>query len=139
KSDYRVLTASDAGSALDLAAGEPRPHLMLLDVEMPGASGFEVCQVLKSEGNTADIPIIFLTGRDEPSAQVEGLELGAVDYITKPISAAVLKARVRNHVALAHRRQELERLVGERTGELENTRPELIRRLCRAMEYHERA
>ncbi len=137
KADYFVLTASDPGAALDLAAGRPRPDLILLDVEMPGATGFDVCRVLKGDGATADIPVIFLTGKDEPEAQVEGLELGAVDYITKPISAAVLKARVRNHLALADRRQVLEREVAERTRELEHTRLQLIRRLSRAMEYHE--
>ena len=137
--EYFVLGASDAGTALECAAGKPRPELILLDVEMPGASGFEVCQVLKSEGNTSDIPVIFLTALDDPHAQVEGLELGAVDYITKPISAAVLRARVRNHIALANRRLELSRLVQERTAEVEQTRLQLIRRLSRAMEYHETA
>ena len=137
RGEYFCLTASDPGTALDLAAGSPRPDIILLDVEMAGASGFEVCQVLKSEANTADIPVIFLTGRDDPAAQVEGLELGAVDYITKPISAAVLRARVRNHIALANQRVELERLVRQRTAEMENTRLQLIRRLSRAMEFHE--
>jgi putative two-component system response regulator len=137
--EYFVLTAADPGTALELAAGSPRPDLVLLDVEMPGASGFEVCRVLKSEGSTADIPVVFLTGNTDAHAQVEGLELGAVDYITKPISAAVLRARVRNHIALASRRIELERLVRERTEQVESTRLQLIRRLSRAMEYHESA
>jgi putative two-component system response regulator len=138
-SEYFVLTAPDGGHALELAAGKPRPDLILLDVEMPGASGFEVCQVLKSEGNTADIPVVFLTANADAQAQVEGLELGAVDYVTKPISAAVLRARVRNHLALASRHLELERLVRQRTDEVEQTRLQLIRRLSRAMEFHESA
>ena len=82
---------------------------------------------------------MFLTGKTEAQAQVEGLQLGAVDYITKPINAAVLQARVRLHIALANRRVELERLVQERTAQLEQTRAELIRRLSRAMEMHESA
>ena len=135
--DYFVLAAGDGGTALELAGARPRPQLILLDVEMPGASGFEVCQVLKSEGNTSDIPVVFLTGNSDAHAQVEGLELGAVDYITKPIAPAVLRARVRNHIALANRHIELERMVRERTGEVETTRLQLIRRLSRAMEYHE--
>ena len=135
--DYQVLTAEDAGSAIELAGKTPRPDLILLDVEMPGASGFEVCRALKDEAPTADIPIIFLTGKSEAKAQVEGLELGAVDYITKPINAAVLKARVRMHLQLAGKRAELERLVKERTEQLDRTRTELIRRLGRAMELHE--
>jgi putative two-component system response regulator len=137
--EYHVLTAEDPGTALDHAVGKPRPDLILLDVEMPGASGFELYGVLKAEANVADIPIIFLTGNSEPKSQVEGLEMGAVDYITKPINAAVLRARVRTHVALANQRLELEKLVQERTAQLEHTRTQLIRRLARAMEMHESA
>ena len=137
--DYQVLTASDAGTALDHAMGKPRPDLILLDVEMPGSSGFDLIRVLKSEGDCANIPVIFLTGKAEAAAQVEGFELGAVDYITKPINGAVLKARVRMHIALGNQRHELEQLVRERTRELETTRMQLIRRLSRAMELHESA
>ena len=137
--DYRVLTAEDPGTALDHAVGKPRPDLIMLDVEMPGASGFELYGVLKAEANVADIPIIFLTGNSDPKSQVEGLEMGAVDYITKPINAAVLQVRVRTQMALANRRAELERLVKERTAALESTRLQLIRRLSRAMELHESA
>jgi putative two-component system response regulator len=137
--DYKVLTAEDPGTALDHAVGKPRPDLILLDVEMPGASGFELFQVLKAEANVTDIPIIFLTGNSEARSQVEGLEMGAVDYITKPINAAVLQVRVRTQMALANRRNELERLVKERTAALESTRLQLIRRLSRAMELHESA
>ena len=136
--DYEVVTASDPGSAIEKAFGEPRPDLILLDVEMPEISGFEVCRALKDEPTTASIPIIFLTGKTEAQAQVEGLELGAADYITKSGSnAGILKARVRMHLALVNRRAELERLVQERTEQLERTRAELIKRLARAMEFHE--
>ena len=138
-SEYKVLTAENAGDAIVLAEGEPRPDLILLDVEMPDVSGFEVCRALKGEARTADIPIIFLTGKTEAQAQVEGIELGAVDYITKPINSAVLKARVRMHLALSNQRHALEHLVQERTAQLEHTRTELIRRLARAMELHESA
>ena len=130
-------SVSDPGSAIEKAFGEPRPDLILLDVEMPGASGFEVCQALKAEAPTAHIPIIFLTGHTEPKEQAEGFELGAVDYITKPINAAVLRARVHTHLALANQRIALEHLVQERTAQLEHTRAQLIRRLARAMEMHE--
>jgi putative two-component system response regulator len=135
--DYEVLTAADAGTAIEKAFAEPRPDLILLDIEMPDVDGFEVCRALKDEAPTASIPIIFLTGKSEAQAQVEGLKLGAVDYITKPINAAVLKARVAMHLALANRRSELERLVQQRTEQLESTRAELIKRLARAMEFHE--
>jgi putative two-component system response regulator len=137
--DYSVLTAEDGAKAMTAAKGEQRPDLILLDVEMPGTSGFDVCKALKAEARTADIPIIFLTGKTEAQAQVEGFKLGAVDYITKPINAMVLKARVRLHLALIDRHHELERLVHERTAQLVLTRTELIRRLGRAMEMHESA
>jgi putative two-component system response regulator len=138
-SGYQVLTAEDPGTALELAGGEPRPDLILLDVDMPGASGFELIRVLKDEGKTAHIPVVFLTARAQPQDQAEGFELGAADYITKPINSAVLKVRVRNQLALADRQAELERQVAERTAQLEATRAELIRRLARAMEMHESA
>jgi putative two-component system response regulator len=136
---YHVLTAEDGGAAIAAAEGEPRPDLILLDIEMPGVSGFEVCRALKQEPRTADIPVIFLTGKTDAKAQVEAFELGAVDYVTKPINAKVLKARVALHLALADRRHELERLVQERTAQLEKTRTELIKRLGRAMQMHESA
>jgi putative two-component system response regulator len=135
--EYQVLSAGNAGDAISAAMGEPRPDLILLDVDMPEVSGFEVCQALKGEVQTADIPVVFLTSKAEAQSQVEGLELGAVDYIAKPINPAVLRARVRIHTALANQRHELERLVQERTAQLERTRTELIRRLSRAMELHE--
>jgi putative two-component system response regulator len=137
--DYQVITAADAGTAIEKASAEPRPDLILLDVEMPDVNGFEVCQALKGEPRTADIPVIFLTGKAEAQAQVEGFQLGAVDYVTKPINAGVLRARVRMHLALVNRRHELEALVSERTAQLEKTRAELIKRLSRAMEMHESA
>ena len=135
--EYNVVTAADPGAAIVAAEGQPRPDLILLDVDMPEVSGFEVCRALKSEPRTAEIPIIFLTGRTESQAQVEGFESGAVDYITKPINGKVLMARVRLHLALTDRRNELERLVQQRTAQLEKTRAELIRRLGRAMQLHE--
>jgi putative two-component system response regulator len=134
--DYTVLTAEDGPHAAK-AALENRPDLILLDVEMPGTSGFDVCKALKADQRTSDIPVIFLTGKAEAQAQVEGFKLGAVDYVTKPINAQVLKARVRLHLALLDRRHELERMVHERTAQLLQTRTELIRRLARAMEMHE--
>ena len=136
---YEVKLAADGGDALTLAAAEPQPDLILLDVDMPGASGFEICQLLKEDPATAHIPVIFLTGKTEPTDQVEGLDLGAVDYLTKPINGRLLMARVKIHLALANRQAELERQVAERTTQLEDARAQLIRRLARAMEFHESA
>ena len=137
--EYEVKLAADGGDALTLAAAEPQPDLILLDVDMPGASGFEICQLLKDDPATAHIPVIFLTGKTEASDQVEGLDRGAVDYLTKPINGRLLMARVRIHLALANRQAELERQVAERTAQLEDARSQIIRRLARAMEFHESA
>ena len=137
--EYEVKTAGDGGDALALAAAAPQPDLILLDIELPGASGFEVCQLLKEDPATARIPVIFLTGKSEAADQLEGLDLGAVDYLTKPVNAKLLLARVRTHVALAGRQVALERDVQARTAELEDARAQLIRRLGRAMEFHESA
>ena len=137
--EYEVKLAADGGTALELAAAAPQPELILLDVDLPGATGFEICQLLKDDPATARIPVIFLTGKTEAADQVEGLDLGAVDYLTKPINAKLLMARVRTHLALADRQAELERQVQERTAQLEDARAQLIRRLARAMEFHESA
>jgi putative two-component system response regulator len=135
-SDYEVLTADNPGDAMAIAL-ERKPDLILLDVDMPHVSGFELCRALKAEAPTAGIPIIFLTSHTEADAQLEGLALGAVDYLGKSTNAALLKARVGAHVALANQRLELERLVRARTEELDRTRTELIRRLSRVLEFHE--
>lgn len=135
--DYKVRTAADARAGLRAALADPHPDLILLDVSMPGTDGLEACRLLKENPVTARIPVLFLSGRAEMKDEMQGFDAGAVDYITKPISPAILKARVRTHVALASRRLELEQLVRERTAQLEATRLQIIRRLSRAMEYHE--
>jgi len=137
--DYELLTADNPGDAIALASAEPRPDLILLDVDMPAVSGFEVCRALKSDAQTSTIPVVFVTAKTEAEDQLEGLELGAIDYITKPINGRVLKARVRMHVALTNTRLELESLVKERTAALERSRGEIIRQLGRAMALHESA
>jgi putative two-component system response regulator len=136
--EYQVITAADPGTAIEKASAEPRPDLILLDVDMPNVNGFEVCRALKDEPATSAIPVVFLTSMSEAQAHVKGLQLGAADYVGKSgTSAAVLKARVGLQLALAGRRAELERLVRERTEQLEHTRAELIKRLARVLEVHE--
>ena len=136
--EYQVMTAADPGSAIEKAFGEPRPDLILLDIDMPDIDGFEVCRALKDEPATSAIPVIFLTGRSEQQSQAEGLALGAVDYISKTgTNATILKSRVGMHLALVNQRAELERLVLERTEQLERTRVEMIKRLARVLEVHE--
>jgi putative two-component system response regulator len=137
--DYEVKTADNGAAAVRICMDKPQPQLVLLDVEMPGMSGFDVCKMLKANPATAALPVIFLTGKGESKDEAQGLALGAVDYVTKPINAAVLKLRVRTHVALANRRAELERLVRERTAKLESAHVDLIHCLGRALESHESA
>lgn len=97
--DYDVISASDGLSAIDVAM-EQVPDLILLDVMMPGVNGYEVCKRLKAQTRTCDIPIIFITGLGDLSAETRGLELGAVDYVTKPINPASVRARVKNQIKL---------------------------------------
>ncbi len=97
---YRVRVATNGEKALDIAFSSDPPDLILLDIMMPGMDGYEVCRNLKGESQTADIPIIFLTAKSEVEDEERGFELGAVDYITKPISPPILLARVRTHLRL---------------------------------------
>jgi len=97
--DYEVLYAADGMVALDLATGR-KPDLILLDVMMPNLDGYEVCSRLKADRRTRDIPVIFVTGLGDMSAETKGLELGAVDYITKPINATAVRARANNQIKL---------------------------------------
>ncbi|KAF1049829.1 response regulator [Xylophilus sp.] len=100
KDRYRVKVANQGEKALRIAQGENPPDLILLDIMMPGIDGHEVCRRLKADARTRDIPVIFLTARNEEEDERFGLELGAVDYITKPISPAILQARVQTHLTL---------------------------------------
>ena len=135
--EHRVKLAQDGPTALRLAFEEPRPDLILLDVEMPDAGGYEICKTLKASPAVADVPVIFLSGHSESRDVVQGFQLGAIDYLSKPIIPPVLAARVRIHLELIARRQQQDELIRERTTQLEQTRLQLIRRLGRVMEYHE--
>jgi len=114
---YDVRVAMDGKSALEDIMEEP-PDLILLDIMMPGMDGYEVCQKLKSDRATRNIPVIFLTAMTEEKDEAKGLALGAVDYITKPFSPDLVKARVKNQLELKKHRDHLEELVQERTKEL---------------------
>ncbi len=105
--DYAVRVATSGSDALEVVASEA-PDLILLDVMMPAPDGFEVCRRLKADPHSRDIPIIFISGRDEESDELQGLHLGAVDYITKPFSLPVVKARVATHLELKRYRDLLE-------------------------------
>jgi putative two-component system response regulator len=97
---YRTKVATNGEKALQIADSADPPDLILLDIMMPGIDGYEVCQRLKDDRKTAEIPIIFLTAKAEVEDEQKGLELGAVDYITKPISPPIVMARVKTHLAM---------------------------------------
>jgi putative two-component system response regulator len=120
--DYRLTFAKSGEEALALVRRE-LPDLVLMDVMMPGMTGLEVCRKLKLDEATRKVPIIFVTALKDETDETSGFEAGAVDYITKPISPAVVKARVRTHLTLV------------RADELKQTRQQIIRHLGRASEY----
>lgn len=122
---YDVHPAVNGREALRYLNGGGRADLILLDVMMPEIDGYEVCRRLKSSESTRTIPVLFLTGLDRPEDEERGLELGAEDFIHKPISPPVVRARVRTHLALSRatralerRNADLELLVAERTAEI---------------------
>jgi response regulator RpfG family c-di-GMP phosphodiesterase len=103
---FRVVTAENGREAMFVARHE-KPNLILLDIMMPEMDGYEVCARLKSDPETAAIPVIFITAMSETVNKTRGFELGAVDYITKPFYAAEVKARVRTHLSLEEMRRQL--------------------------------
>lgn len=107
---YEVKVATSGERCLELCAHGPLPDLVLLDISMPGMDGHDVCRRLKADPVTEHIPVIFVTGRDLVTDEEEGLRLGAVDYITKPISPAIMLARVHSHITLKRQRDQLQRM-----------------------------
>src|SRR5271156_4332971 len=107
KDIYKIRIATSGVKALELARITPLPDLILLDVMMPDQNGYEVCTQLKRGEETRDIPVIFLTGQTHVDEETRGFDVGAVDYIHKPFSPAVVKARVRTHLALRGTREQL--------------------------------
>jgi putative two-component system response regulator len=120
--NYSLLFAKDGPRALELAAKE-QPDLILLDVMMPDMTGYEVCRRLKADPHTAAIPVIFVTALTDSTDEVDGFEAGAVDFISKPITPAVVKARLRLHLSLV------------RLDELKASRLQIVQRLGLAAEY----
>ena len=122
QADYRLLFATDGERALQVAR-EQRPDLVLLDIMMPNMDGYAVCCALKADAATASIPVIFITALDDSQDETAGFDVGGVDYLTKPVSPPVVRARVRTHLSLV------------RMDELRETRLQIVQRLGRAAEY----
>lgn len=127
KSDYDVAVATNGQDALQIVENENPPDLILLDIVMPGMDGYEVCRRLKSNHQTQSIPVIFITAKTREEDETKGLELGAVDYITKPFTPAIIRARIRTQIELKQNRDHLEELIRERTGELEKLNEQLLK------------
>ena len=107
---YVLLTATSGQRALDICRSDDRPDVVLLDVVMPGMDGYAVCRALKEDPRTRDIPVIFITSRNDAEDEEHGLMLGAADYIPKPFSLAIVRMRVRNQVELLRAKSQLARL-----------------------------
>ena len=122
QADYRLLFATDGARALQVAR-EQLPDLVLLDIMMPNMDGYAVCRALKADAATASIPVIFITALTDSQDETAGFDVGGVDYLTKPVSPPVVRARVRTHLSLV------------RMDELRETRLQIVQRLGRAAEY----
>ncbi len=143
-SDYKRSVANNGKKALAIATSDKPPDLILLDIMMPGIDGYEVCKRLKSFEKTKEIPVIFLTAMTSEESETKGLELGAVDYITKPISPPIVRERVKNHLELKLAREclknqnvVLEEKVRERTKDLVLTQDVTIFSLAVLAEYRD--
>ncbi len=135
KDHYDVAVAINGQRALKIAAMDPPIDLILLDIMMPEMNGYEVFDKLKANSKTANIPVIFVTALASIQNEARGLELGAVDYITKPFNPALVRARVKNHLELKNYRDKLEEMVQEKTRELMLTRDVAIETLGSLAEY----
>ncbi len=110
KADYKIRLATDGEKALKMARSSSPPDLILLDIVMPKMDGYEVCKLLKKDTTTKNIPVIFITAMAEEEDETKGLAYGAVDYITKPFSLPIVKARIKTHLELKRHRDLLETL-----------------------------
>ncbi|MDH5355395.1 MAG: response regulator [Gammaproteobacteria bacterium] len=133
---YTILTACNGEEALAVVEQTP-PDLILLDIMMPGLSGYEVCRILKSRAETADIPVIFVSALTEASDERLGFDAGAVDYVTKPVKIDLVRARVKSHLALANQQLACRQMVEVRTRELEQTQRAAIVMLGEAGHYND--
>jgi len=134
---YKIIIAQNGQEGLKIAQSDPPPDLILLDVMMPGMDGYQVCEKLKRDDTTQNIPVIFFTAMTEEQDEARGLALGAVDYITKPFKPDLAKSRIRNQLELKRHRDHLEVLVKDRTKELVITQDATIYALATLAEYRD--
>lgn len=129
REEYSLIIATSGREALECMKQDTLPDLILLDIMMPDINGYEVLSQLKKDERTMDIPVIFITGLGETDSETKGLVLGAVDYIKKPFSLSIVKARIDTHLKLKRYQDRLEDLVKLRTIELTDTNRKLNRKI----------
>ena len=134
--DYTIKAALNGRTALKIAE-RFKPDMILLDVMMPEMDGFEVCRHLKDNPVTQNIPVIFVTAKNEDVDEAKGFGMGAVDYISKPVNSLVVNSRIKTHLALSNQKKELSRKVRQKTEELQNVQTEIIKSLGRASVYRD--
>jgi putative nucleotidyltransferase with HDIG domain len=133
---YEVLSAISGELALRAAKASP-PELILLDIRMPGMDGFEVCRQLKATHETKDIPVIFVSALSEANEKIEGFELGAVDFVTKPYQRGELSMRVRTHLEMTRLRNHLGALVEERTHQIRENMLKFVTAIASTVEMRD--
>jgi len=137
RSDYTIMFARNGTDALRLAAGDPAPDIILLDIIMPGMNGYEVCSALKQSERTKDIPVIFITAQDGENDEAVGFSLGADDYVKKPFQVSLVRKRVANQLEIKLYRDRLKDLVNERTQQLQLTQEATIHAMASLAEWRD--
>lgn len=136
RKDYAIQVANSGKKALDILGKENKPDLILLDVNMPELSGYDVMEIINSTDELAHIPVIFVTANSGFKEEIRGLELGVADYIKKPYNPIIVKKRVENILELKAYQDSLEQKVAERTSEIYSTQLLIIKKLSTATEYN---
>ena len=134
--EYELSVAMSGPEAIEAVTDSP-PDIILLDIMMPGMDGYEVCRRLKAERTFSKIPVIFVTAMTEVDDETRGFEVGAIDYIMKPISPPIVQARVKTHLALADQQRACERTVEAQTGEIRQGQKDAIFMLGQAGHYND--
>jgi len=114
RNNYKVKAALNGEDAIKIASSHPQPDLILLDVVMEDIDGFEVCESLKANKNTRHIPVVFVTALIESKSDKRGIELGAIDFFSKPYSAPIILKRIENHLLSQQKSRDLDKLLEQR-------------------------